>query len=568
LYLGTDDSQTGPSGADLHTDKISWPFCYSTSTYLVYPDEASRAAPEWHARRSNLLLITPIHFGRYVKKNTKRPSKNTANDHGRRLQAKLLSLLTRSDHQYPNRFVIEQLDSRILFTTNTWSATAGGDWDTATNWSLGHVPTATEDAVIVLGPSRTITHSRNSADSVNSVTCSAALNISSGSLNVANTIQVTGLFSLNNGALIGGTIVSGTTLTLGNTQNNTINRVTVASGATVDESVGNSALYVTGGLTLNGTLELGSSTGSASSLYFTTTETLAGTGSVVIGSSSANGIAETAGTGTLTIASGITIIGNSGSLYCGSGYGGNDTIINNGTIEANTSGGTISVGNGAISGLVGSFTNNGSVIAANGATLKLYYLTNSAGANVTATGSTITTYNNWNNSGTINATNSTLNLGGTFTLGGSGTLTRSGGTINLTGTLNNTGAMLALNAATGSWVLAGGTINGITVSSGSIIDSTTTNTSIYISGGMVLNGTLELGNSTGDASSLYFTTTETLDGTGTVVIGSSGNGIDITPTSGTLTIGGGMTLRTASRFLQARRSTAPQTTAGFTSLGA
>ena len=40
---------------------------------------------------------------------------------------------------------------------------------------------------------------------------------------------------------------------------------------------------------------------------------------------------------------------------------------------------------------------------------------------------------------------------------------QTGGTVNLTGTLNNTGATLTLNATTGSWNLAGGTINGGTL---------------------------------------------------------------------------------------------------------
>ena len=38
--------------------------------------------------------------------------------------------------------------------------------------------------------------------------------------------------------------------------------------------------------------------------------------------------------------------------------------------------------------------------------------------------------------------------------------TRTGGAVNLTGTLLNTGATLALTAATGSWAVVGGTIDG------------------------------------------------------------------------------------------------------------
>ena len=68
--------------------------------------------------------------------------------------------------------------------------------------------------------------------------------------------------------------------------------------------------------------------------------------------------------------------------------------------------------------------------------------------------------NAWSNTGTINATNSTVNLGGLFTLAGLGTFNRTGGTVNLTGTLDNTGTTLALDATTGSWNLLGGTMQG------------------------------------------------------------------------------------------------------------
>jgi hypothetical protein len=68
------------------------------------------------------------------------------------------------------------------------------------------------------------------------------------------------------------------------------------------------------------------------------------------------------------------------------------------------------------------------------------------------------------NGGSISASNSTVNLEGSLTLAQLGSFDRSGGTVNLKGTLDNTGGTLALDAATGSWNLAGGTIQGGTVS--------------------------------------------------------------------------------------------------------
>ena len=82
---------------------------------------------------------------------------------------------------------------------------------------------------------------------------------------------------------------------------------------------------------------------------------------------------------------------------------------------------------------------------------------------IEGTGATLSISGDWLNSGVMNATDSTVNLGGTFTLSELGTFNRVGGTVNLTGTLDNRGTVLALNAANGSWQLAGGKIWGGTV---------------------------------------------------------------------------------------------------------
>ena len=68
-------------------------------------------------------------------------------------------------------------------------------------------------------------------------------------------------------------------------------------------------------------------------------------------------------------------------------------------------------------------------------------------------------HGNWSNSGTITATNSTVNLGGTFTPAGIGTFIRSGGTVTINGTVNNTGTtfdLSALSPTTGSILLNSG----------------------------------------------------------------------------------------------------------------
>ncbi len=102
----------------------------------------------------------------------------------------------------------------------------------------------------------------------------------------------------------------------------------------------------------------------------------------------------------------------------------------------------------------------------------------------------------WTNAGTIDATNATVNFGGTLTTVGStsgnlGLFNRSGGTVNLTGTLNNTESALVLSRATNSWVLNGGTILGGTL-------TTTNGASLIVNGsgtldGVTVNGVLDVG---------------------------------------------------------------------------
>ena len=151
----------------------------------------------------------------------------------------------------------------------------------------------------------------------------------------------------------------------------------------------------------------------------------------------------------------------------------------------------------------------------------------------------------WSNAGTINATGSTVNLAGSFTQAGLGTFNRSGGTVNITGTLSGN---LTLNAATGTWNLAGGgtildgTINDGTVSGGAVIltssggvlngvtltgeleMSQVQGSTLAVQNGLSLDGTIELGSvDSSVAASLIFKGTQTLSGTGTLQLGGSVN---------------------------------------------
>jgi len=284
-----------------------------------------------------------------------------------------------------------------------------------------------------------------------------------------------------------------------------------------------------------------------------------------------------------------------GGMTVAGGPGGG-TVLNQGTFES-SNGETLTVdglsgnlgvatlsGTGTILALAGSYSVNDDLTATAGQTLRLYGAwTNES--TVTATSATLalgdftSSSNVWSNDGTVTAANSTVNLGGLFTLAGMGTFNHTNDTINLVGTLNNTGT-LALDPATGSWNLVGGTVQGGIVSesggaelfftsSGGSLSGVTFNGNMDLTHGrgevasdyadiendLTLNGTAYLGNAAGTGfAELYFTNTETLSGTGTFVFGPLGgtaNIIQVNSQSTTLTIDSEITIDGSSGTIQA-----------------
>jgi hypothetical protein len=118
----------------------------------------------------------------------------------------------------------------------------------------------------------------------------------------------------------------------------------------------------------------------------------------------------------------------------------------------------------------GSITNQATIRADAGGEIRVTGIdgtsfTNAVGGVLTTASGTLTLGGTWSNTGAFQVTGGTLNLGGAFTTAGMGTVTNDGrGIIKLTGTLDNTGSTLALDDATGSWYLEGGSIVGGRVS--------------------------------------------------------------------------------------------------------
>jgi len=179
-------------------------------------------------------------------------------------------------------------------------------------------------------------------------------------------------------------------------------------------------------------------------------------------------VAEGAATGQRSVTGavggpGILTIGPSGVIRLASGSGGNlaivnssvMTLINNGLISAEAGGRTLLFNNSNV-------TNNAAIQLLNGAVdISPTNFTNAMTGSITAaSGTTLSFTSTWSNFGVITSSGATVNLGGTFTIDMVGAFNRTGGSVNLTGTFNNTGNTFTFNAATGSWNLVAGTVNG------------------------------------------------------------------------------------------------------------
>lgn len=480
----------------------------------------------------------------------------------------------------------EPLEERHMLSVVSW--TGGGDgksWSDAANWSGGALPGAAADVVINAPTGTTIVHASGD-DSINSLTSASAFTLSGGSLTVAHTVEVDNTFTLDGGTLAHATVLRGNGgqgIVFTTSPDNTLDGVKVNTDLDLTQyslpseysgADGGSQVTIKNGLTLNGIAYLGKADGSTGGTMTFQDGTSAGqvfTGDAVVlfggGSNSwgkANGLYSI---GTLTIATGVLIHGKNGQV---SSHW-NSVLVNEGTISADTVGGTIEVGGAIISYSevhlntdVGTVCNEGEINAVNGGTLALDQ--------------------GWINSGTIIETGSTVELGGSFTPTSLGTFNRNGGTVNLTGILDNTNSTMALNAATGSWNLEGGTLKGgvLNESDGArlvvmgfgcdgrpnTLDGVTVNgdldlsqysygASLTVKNGLVLNGNAYLGDANGTTyGEMNFgeyghTGSQTLSGTANVVFGGRlpsvsydvhANGLYNRAQGGTLTLGSEVTI--------------------------
>ncbi|MGA2440612.1 MAG: PEP-CTERM sorting domain-containing protein [Tepidisphaeraceae bacterium] len=379
-------------------------------------------------------------------------------------------------------------------TTATWIG-ASGNWTDPTQWSTNPnypnngTPTGTDYQALIDtdggGPYSVTLNSDTTIDSLTLNNANATLDHTGGTLTAGQIDINAGAYDLN-----GGTIANATVNLSASGQfqieNGTLNGVTVTGGdlQTVDRYA---RVIIQNGLTMdNHNLVLGTD----ASVFFDGSSQTIDNLNMTVGSPGAIAYIYPGGPNyppqpqTLTLGSHVTV--HSGIVFTDNAYPGIDSLINNGTLNADSPLGALWV-------TTGNFTNNNIAEATKGGTLSIYSANWSNGPTgiVTADNAFVWLgdYNNpidhWSNAGIIQAINSaTLMLGGNVTTADIGNVqVDSTSDIRLDGILTNTSATLSFPHAHGVYLygtIIGGTID---ASAGNVFPGPGTLNGVTVTGG-------------------------------------------------------------------------------------
>lgn len=267
----------------------------------------------------------------------------------------------------------------------------------------------------------------------------------------------TGSWTLLGGRLTGGTLTSadGERLAIGANSGNRLVDVTVVGELVLDVASGR--VRIEGSTTWDTARLVASTTAIGVEPGFTLP------GNVVFEGSSGIRAVTVVAAGTLTIPAGLAVYADpafTAAVQIGGSFhfGGAMDLINEGTIELRSN---VNVINSIPAATV---TNTG-LIMSHTAILRFPSGFENQGV-IAGDGGRLDFDGEWSNaSGTVNLTGADLKLDGEFATSDVGTINRTGSTeISLTGELDNTSDTLAFDAGTGSWVLAGGSVTGGTLS--------------------------------------------------------------------------------------------------------
>ena len=363
--------------------------------------------------------------------------------------------------------------------TDSYTGADGGAYNVAANWNNGTGPAPgignNDDGVN--STANAINFNTNATINSFSSTGDAAFNVQSGTL-AGFQANAASLFASNGTITAVNSTLSNLTVNGALTVNNNVTLTNVVLEGTPSLSPANLTDYTVGQVTLGGGTAM---TAAAATL---------GGGTLDLGSDNNNA--------TLTVAAGSAL---SGSGLIQNNYNNTDTIVNNGTLDANVSGATLQLNQS-------STTNNGTAEATNGGTLLFNDNVTDTGTLLAATGSA------------VNFQNATLTGTGTgLLLSAQGTGTLSAVNETLTGSFVTSGAGLTLNNNV--------TLSGFTLGGGKISLSPA-NLTDYTVGQVTLGG-----------GTAMTAATATLGG-GTLDLGSDNNNATLTVAAGSALSGSGL----------------------------
>ena len=433
----------------------------------------------------------------------------------------------------------------ILNTTKNWTGTTSTDWNVATNWSDGAVPTSSDDVIIPNVTNKPIIGAAASCDNI-TINASSSLTITgSNTLTVLGNWTNNGTFTANTSTVLltgAAQTISGTNvfnnLTVGGTGVKTLSTTPTISGILSMEGTGTVSALPTYGAAA--TLQYNTSTARTAGVEWMAS--FAGTGGIIIANTGAITLnsAEIISTN-LTINSGAALNTDATNNYALT-FGGN-FINNGGAFTANASAITIT-GTGTQS--IAGFTTTGSVTCSKSAgTATLTGNMNAASLiNSTAggtlnlgTGFTHTITGAWTRTnGTLNGGSSVLNIGGNVT-NTAGTFTAGTGTVNYNGTtapqttanvvyynltLSGIGAktLQTASAAIGGSLTLSGTATATTVAATTIAGNLTVGTGTSLTTGATNTWTLGVTGNTSVTGTLTLANTGTKTFTGDVTLNS------------------------------------------------
>jgi fibronectin-binding autotransporter adhesin len=315
---------------------------------------------------------------------------------------------------------LEFMEQRTLLSAVSWTGAVSNDWDTPANWSDDAVPGAGDDVTIALGTG--VVHSTGAVDSINSLTSTVPLSITSGSLTIAAASTTTSSVSIDGGTLttngdlsIGGTLsVSSGTLALGSSPTISV------SGAL---SLGPATISGAGALDGNGGVAIATASGGQVVMDGTTLNNSAGQSGTFAGNITMEDGATLNNVGTLTAVG--------GSFSISQGAGAAATFDNEGTFVCSTAGA------GVFTPISVAFDDHGGTVSVEQGQLQILGGVTSAGGTFTVASDSVLDFGG---DGTFDAA-STIDGAGDVYFGYLPGTTTVNGTYNVTGTTGSGGTL-------------------------------------------------------------------------------------------------------------------------------